>query len=932
MPHPAPAPPDVISPAKGSRLVDHYEPITVLLTPFKSGVNLHADEDGTVIAATNVEDASGVAGLPTWDNESYLVSSNGSQTELASASLVGQSNKVNWRGATWPGGLDDYVVLEVTPYCYSMLRPIPGAAATGCNGMLQYEYAGQRKSNAIFLQGAAWSGSGSAVGQPPSASSPLSLMDEFRAILGVTFTVAQLQALLDEPDPADTDASTLASFKTLVRPYSYYGLPVMDYHMGGLRLLVKYSRVPPDAQAGIRIRVWSDEALTTLAYDSGDVYTSGVTFAIPPRTLAGDTTYYLKASRFTDDPDATSSGEGGMTIFTTLPEGTARLIHERGLECAVVYTAGWGVRLDSAACHRRTASALHAATTYVNWTRLERAAAPTKNWWIGGFEEGGMPADPPYVEIDPLADDALATLDAAGGGYIYDEDGVLGEGENMLFFRTRTGVAPGGMDGFGVTLVVTEPLSAAKDMPCGPGNKYVADPLVVGHPTVRHAVADVAQSVYPVPSGELVVANRDIGAARGGGIFDRWFALGDRYAAPQGGLLASLRPIEAALMAKGIAWEDRLPILAGVFSADPRSLHSPERVRLRVHGREKRELNTKFTADGIQREPHPSAPDGSIGTAPAEAVGPAAGLAAVFVGNDQWRVGANVDSVVKWFVAGVAQSAYTFDPVRKIVTDNTGLPETSRRTYNCGSAQGTSEGWATDLAQRVLLRSGIRSVDLLTSTFLQLQARSTPDCAVGVEEAGTDALQVLQLLMNAGTFHICHKADGTVLVTVYDPSTVDANTVLLHRNRLRGDIESGHDNDGIKEFSSVSYTIVENGARTEVELVQRSPIARDNWLIGGTREIKTAHTTENGARATYAGSLPYRQLRPIQFVAGREAALAFAGGTVLVSAPRALSADGQLDCDLYKVMAMEPDLGKALEEIKFEAVWMKRLTEDERPW
>ena len=71
----------------------------------------------------------------------------------------------------------------------------------------------------------------------------------------------------------------------------------------------------PGTQASFRVRIWSDAAQVTLAYDSGNVIGGASTHLVPDGVLLSSATYYLVVTIETTDADL---GESGVVNFSTL--------------------------------------------------------------------------------------------------------------------------------------------------------------------------------------------------------------------------------------------------------------------------------------------------------------------------------------------------------------------------------------------------------------------------------------------------------------------------------------------------------------------------------------------------------------------------------------------------------------------------------------
>lgn len=922
--------PVVESPVSGTTGADHRAPICVVIDEHNVATDLASDASvGIQVPAQKLEDATAAGG---WTSPTKLLTTNGLQTDMAGATAVTQMNRVNFRGyGSWPSS--GLIVRDVEPLCYAGMNG-GGGSNNAAYVFWATSYAGRHRANTIFT--GPWSGSGGATLASTYGTRPVAIKALLRELLGTYYTIGQLQALLDEPDPDEPGNADLANFRVAVRPYSYYGYQEAGYHAAGCQLKLSYYTSTPRYQAGFEVQVSTDSGFATTTW-TGSLYGRGRLIAIPEGSLSGGTLYYVRARRWSDEATPDVSAWSATASFTTVAGGRSLLVHSPG-KGALVYELHWGFWLLGAKCR------LDARGTRTYAMKLDRSALPIGNWWIGGIEENGRLET--YTEKTSFAD-----TEATARSWFLDEVGA--DGDDLTFY-IRPPNAPGGFESFGLMLVLVQPVSDTSGIRCGPGMRYTADPWVKAHPSVTYAITDVTAEAVATPQGTLVLANQEwLGDTNRRRVFDLVLAEPDVFGnAP--GLVGYRRRIRAALCGTPdfpIPYEERLHLFDGLFSWDEGATVAVDQASFKVHGRSEIEATLYYRSDYIDASA-PNPDPAQIGQSPEDAQGAAKGLEPIYVGGgNRWRVGRHVTGISEWRVNGNV-TGFTFDAaMHTVIESGSASPTQYRRAYDVSSTSSTGavNGYPTDLALEVLDdHAGYPATDIVTTTFDAIKTwhasfiTSYPGlaaCAVPVTERQTSGLEVLQQIENAGAFHICRTPSGQVVATRMVPPTVDSATVFLLPSDFLTEPVAAVDSTRLGQYVAITYSNKTptpagggGGEGYTGKLVASGNYPTAQLKANSVREIQSAHTQQwTGADWVWQQLRPFEARRTYKVDVSRRAAFAFAGGSVVLSFPKGKTEDGIIDFELCKVLSLKPAL-PSCDRWELECEWVRRIDAADRPF
>ena len=924
----------------GAIHVDHLSGITFEKAPFAPGVS--PSKAVEVKAARQVEqDEAG--GVSTWLNEGFFLgaSSNGSQAQMASTNTAKCCSQMNWHGVGFTAPSTAEVVSVAMTLRVMAQWPATGDAGDAAVRFVLIALGGHSTGLYALDYTTQWTGS-----TAQATKFQVDVTAAFRGLLGLygqqPMMIGQIATLLNLG--TSTDASIKCQVSSNIGATESY---VTAWKAGLLTLDVQYYTTNPEKQGSASFRIstnsadmaGSQVALLTATTDDN-------VLTLPSNTLAAGT-YYVQPSQTTEG--GTASAWGTPISFTTLPDGAARLVHDRGAELVLIAECRFPWIVDAGLWR------LYDATTagrFIYRAPLNRSSLPQqplllapgvdagKNLplWVSGIEEEATA--PTYTEVHSVADLT------ANKRFFWDEknDGT----QSYLYVVTSDGQSPAGAKMFGLKLIFSFAVANAAGWWVGPGGAYYAQPRIVGDFTVTEKVDDLVQGYHSSPSGTLTLDNHD-------GMFNRFFAL---PVAQQGGVLGLYRRVLVSYVGlhryggttpQRVPYSERLPLLDGIVSLS--GLVPRENLTLTISGREFVGKLSNYATRKYTKSQYPKLRDRDAGQVMGEYKGRTHYYAKGAVVDTNAKVlrfaydeGAVIDIYCgeflfprnKWSynhathhvtLIGTYLTGRTWDSDKNAEWTATLDGTEFEGSYNLGAGVPTD---AVHLARQCLSELGIDAADVVTGSFTALAGAGA--CAFRMTSQ-TARIEALRRLEASASFHVIVRQDGKFAAISDVPTRYGINSIII-RDRPdllgtgRGEVSpyTGHMGSSI----AIRYTQNLRAAEPTIELTGYSLETRAFWGIDTSVPFETYHQTLVGVVAASKRVLWERPFLHEKVVVGLKGWVAPIGSTLVRLSEDAQSADGRWVWDLFQNRLRVGRFGKTA-EVEMENRWIGRLEPPARP-
>lgn len=859
-----PVAPTVTAPYSGATGINPIRPVIVAKSPY-----LDTSLGSTAIeakAATTDEGGD-------WTNPAHMRTGNGTQAQMASATSAGKCQRITFNTVNY-SATGTYRVKQAALQIPAMGVPKnpPDDAGTDTvrivvvwNGAVigSYEWMGQDKYVG---------------GTTVIPASSIKLIDitsilAAEAVLGRNFTVAQVEAMG-------------TSFAVLIQTYTSIEGFLATWYVGKVSLQLTYYTTNAGEQESYQIQIASDSGFSSVLWDSTRLREPvGNTAIVPASVLTYNATLYTRAKVYS--LSGTDSGYGAASTFTTLPSGAARLLTEPGVQTADLFEWYVGRVIDAGRWSKT------AGRTAVYQAAFTRAGEPGVNWWLSDVQEEGV--NKGYIQYETVAE-----VDAGNSRMYWDE--VAG----IVYMRTSDARHPGAFTGRGIALVLALPLSQ-RAMPCGAGDKWRAEPRVVGDVSLTEIIGELAEGVRSAPSGTITLNNGD-------GFFDT--ALAIRPSAIEDGWLSTNRRLMAR--AGGSTSEGIIPYAEHVNLLDGMAtwgapLWDQDTMQLQLRSRDALGLTGKLATQKFRKKQYPRLLRDNYGVTIPEIFGVGHLRRPAYVVDTGkrhlLRPGLSVNAVTKVYKNGTLLKnplEWKYFPLVNHIEVYTSAknPWDQDANYTWDGDGQLFEGSAVmtpGKAARVLLgKLGIATADIVTATYTLLDALWIGYGLRWCVEEEKPTLDDLAIVEVSGDFHNVFRGDGKVEAVLEHPTTSDATTISLFDFDLstRPVLNPSSTRQG--QTVSVQYWGYEKKkvlAETEAE----GFAVKLYYGIDGQRKVITYHATEAGASKVAALANLSAPDEDLEIAGGMRLWAAPIGRMVLLDLPRALDPSGKYDNVLFQV-------------------------------